>query len=218
MFIGHFAVGFASKRIAPRASLGTLMIAPLLADLLWPIFLLLGIEKVRIVPSANPFTNLEFLSYPWSHSLLMLCVWAALFALIYRWRTRDTVAAWVIAAGVVSHWVLDVATHLPDMPLIPGGGPKLGLGLWNHPLATEIVEAVMFAIGLAIYLRVTRAKNLAGSLSLWAFVIVLLALYASTLTGPPPPSEQMIGELGLVGWVIAMWIYWFDAQRAPRAG
>ena len=215
MFIGHFAVGFASKRVAPRASLGTLMIAPLLADLLWPVFLLLGIEQVRIVRSANPFTTLEFIAYPWSHSLLMLCVWGGLFALLYFWRTRDSVAAWVIAAGVVSHWVLDWFAHQPDLPLIPGGGPKVGLGLWNSPAATIIVEALMFVVGLAIYLRTTRARNLAGHLGMWSFVVVLLAFYVASIAGPPPPNERAIAIMGNIGWLLAIWIFWFDAQREP---
>jgi hypothetical protein len=216
MFIGHFAVGFASKRVAPRTSLGFLMMAPLLADLLWPIFLLIGIEDVRVVPSTNPFTTLDFIRYPWSHSLLMLAVWGALFGALYAWRTGDRVAGWVLAAGVVSHWVLDWATHQPDLPLIPGGGPKVGLGLWYHPLATEIVECVMFVIGLAIYLRTTRPKSRAGTIGLWSFVVVLLALYVASNSGPPPPNAHAIGVFGLVGWLIALWIFWFDSKREPR--
>jgi hypothetical protein len=84
MFIGHFAVGFASKRWAPRTSLGLLLAAPLLLDLLWPLFSLVGLQRFRIVPSSNPFTRLTFDSYPWSHSLLMALVWGALLAALYR--------------------------------------------------------------------------------------------------------------------------------------
>ena len=216
MFIGHFAVGFASKKVAPRASLGFLMMAPLLADLLWPIFLLLGLEDVRVVPSSNPFTTLDFIRYPWSHSLLMLAVWGALLGGLYAWRTQDRVAGWVLGLGVVSHWVLDWVTHQPDMPLVPGGGPKVGLGLWYHPLATEIVESVMFVIGLAIYLRVTRARNRAGTIGLWSFIVVLLALYVASNSGPPPPNARAIGLFGLVAWLISLWIFWLDRQREVR--
>ena len=215
MFIGHFAVGFASKKVAPRASLGWLMMAPLLADLLWPVFLLLGLEQVRIVKSADPFTQLDFIRYPWSHSLLMLIVWGALFAALYFWRTRDAIAAWVIGAGVVSHWVLDFATHQPDLPLYAGGGPKVGLGLWHSPVTTEIVEAMMFAVGLAIYLRATRARNLAGSLGLWSFVLLLLAFYAASILGPPPRNEHALAITANIGWLLALWIFWFDANREP---
>jgi membrane-bound metal-dependent hydrolase YbcI (DUF457 family) len=215
MFIGHFAVGFASKRLAPRASLGILMIASLFLDLLWPIFLLLGLERVRIAGGPNPFRTLDFTSYPWSHSLLMTLVWSAALALLCYWRSRDRVAAWVIAALVTSHWVLDWVTHAPDMPIAPGGGPRVGLGLWNSPVATMVVEGLMYVAGLAIYLTTTRARNLRGAIGMWAFVLVLAALYVGNLTGPPPPSAQAIGTVGLVGWLFALWIWWFDRNREP---
>src|SRR5919198_260226 len=131
MFIGHVAVGFASKRVAPRASLGTLMVAPILLDLLWPIFLLLGLEKVRIDPGNTAFSPLDFVSYPFSHSLLMAIAWGVLFAFLYRARTGDSGSAPWLALGVVSHWVLDWVTHRPDLPLVPGLPARVGLGLWN---------------------------------------------------------------------------------------
>jgi membrane-bound metal-dependent hydrolase YbcI (DUF457 family) len=216
MFVGHFAVGFASKRLAPRTSLGWLMVAPLFLDLLWPIFLLLGLEHVRITPNPNPFLTLEFTSYPWSHSLVMTLVWALAFALVYRWRTGDGVAALVLAAGVTSHWVLDWVTHRPDLPWLPGVAARAGLGLWNSPIATMIVEGAMFAAGVAIYLRMTRAKDRVGSIATWAFIVTLVALYFANLSGPPPPSERVLGIVGQIGWVFAAWIFWFDAHREVR--
>lgn len=128
MFIGHFAVGFAAKRFAPRASLAVLLAAPLLPDLLWPPLLLLGWERVRIDPGNTKFTPLDLAYYPWSHSLLLCLVFATGFALLYDRIThyrRGTLAIWI---GVVSHWILDWITHRPDMPPYPGG-PRLGLGL-----------------------------------------------------------------------------------------
>jgi hypothetical protein len=106
MFIGHFAVGLASKRVAPKASLGVLIAAPLLLDLLWPFFLLAGWEKVRIDAGNTAFTPLDFISYPYSHSLAMAIVWAALFGLCYWTVTRYPAGAITIGLGVVSHWVL----------------------------------------------------------------------------------------------------------------
>src|SRR5712671_4244163 len=130
MFIGHYAVGFAAKRAAPNASLGPLMAAPVLLDLLWPIFLLLGWEHVRIDPGNTAFTPLAFDSYPISHSLLMAVVWAVVFVLLTRRVSTRQASLW-IALAVVSHWVLDWITHGPDLPLLPRLGPKVGLGLWN---------------------------------------------------------------------------------------
>src|SRR5437867_11080197 len=111
MFIGHNAVAFAAKRVAPKTSLGTLMAAAMLLDLLWPIFLLLGIEHVRIAPGATRFTPLDFYDYPWSHSLLMSIVWGAAAAIIYFAVTRYGRGALIIFIGVVSHWVFDFFTH-----------------------------------------------------------------------------------------------------------
>jgi membrane-bound metal-dependent hydrolase YbcI (DUF457 family) len=131
MFIGHFAVGFASKKFAPRASMAVLLAAPLLSDLLWPIFLLLGWEHVRIDPGNTRFTPLDLYDFPWSHSLVTNTVWAIAFALIYWLWKHDTTGALVVWIGVLSHWLLDWITHRPDMPLYPGGHQRYGLSLWN---------------------------------------------------------------------------------------
>src|SRR5437763_10930689 len=117
MFIGHNAVGFASKRLAPRTSMLWLMAAPMLLDLLWPLFLVLGIEHVRIAPGNTKFTPLDFYDYPWSHSLLMSIVWGVLFALVYFATSRYAAGAVTLAFGVVSHWIFDFITHRPDLPL-----------------------------------------------------------------------------------------------------
>jgi hypothetical protein len=216
VLIGHLAVGFAAKRVAPRASLGVLMTAPILLDLLWPIGLLLGIETVRIAPGDTAFTPLQFVSYPWTHSLLMSVVWGALFALLYRGRTGDARAAWVIALGVVSHWVLDWVSHRPDLQLAPGWPLRVGLGLWNSRAATLAVELAMFAGGLAIYLATTCARDLAGHLSLWSFVAVMLLLYFVNLVGPPPPNEQTLKIAAFVEWLFVPWVFWIDRHRPLR--
>src|SRR5215813_8438016 len=120
MFIGHFALGLAAKRATPRVSLAVLFAAAQLADVLWPIFVAVGLEQVRIDPGNTLVTPLDFVSYPWSHSLAMLLVWGAAFGWLVAVGARRE-AFVVIAALVVSHWVLDYVTHRPDMPLYPGG-------------------------------------------------------------------------------------------------
>src|SRR5688500_7330651 len=113
MFIGHMAVGLASKRLSPTTSLGWLMLAPLLADAVWPLFLWLGLESVRINPGDTAMTPLDLHDYPYSHSLLASLLWsAAAGGAFWLWK-RDRRAALVIAAGVFSHWVLDFVTHRP---------------------------------------------------------------------------------------------------------
>jgi membrane-bound metal-dependent hydrolase YbcI (DUF457 family) len=215
MFIGHFAVGLASKPVAPRASLGVLMAAPNLLDLLWPIFLLLGWEQVRIDPGNTAFTPLDFVSYPISHSLLTACGWGALFALLYWARTRYTRGAVVIGLSVVSHWVLDFVTHRPDMPLYPGG-PKFGLGLWNSVPATVCIEVGMYVVGAWLYLSSTRARDRTGSYALWVFLAFGLLAYIGNILGPPPPNTRAIACVTLTLWLVPVWAWWIDRHREVK--
>jgi membrane-bound metal-dependent hydrolase YbcI (DUF457 family) len=128
MFVGHFALGLAAKRVAPAVSLGTWFLAVQLVDLVWPFLLLAGLEHVRIAPNITAFTPLDFYDYPITHSLLGGVVWAGLLAIVSRGFYRDPRALALIAAGVLSHWVLDAIVHRPDLPLLPSG-PYIGLGL-----------------------------------------------------------------------------------------
>ena len=213
MFIGHYALGLVAKRIAPRTSLGTLFLAPSLADLLWPVFLLLGWERVRVTGGANPFLALTFDAYPVSHSLLALLGWGILLTLLYWWRTGDARAATIVGLLVVSHWVLDVVTHVPDMPLYPGG-PKVGLGLWNSVTGTVLIEGAMFVAGAWVYLTTTRARDAVGRYALWALLaFLLLSDVASLFTGPPPTLQAI--ELGgiVFGWLFVGWAAWADRHR-----
>jgi membrane-bound metal-dependent hydrolase YbcI (DUF457 family) len=216
MFIGHFAVGLASKKIAPRASLLPLLAAPLLLDLLWPLFLLAGWERVRIVPGDTAFTPLEFVSYPISHSLLAACGWALLFALAYLAASRYPRGAWVVAAGVLSHWFLDALTHRPDMPLYPGG-PRVGLGLWNSVPLTLMVESLMFAGGVWAYLSATRAEDRAGKYGFWLFILTVLLIYVGAARGTPPPGVRAVALVACGAWLFPFWAGWADRHRAPRS-
>jgi len=213
MFIGHYALALAAKRAAPRTSLGTLFLAVQLADMLWPLFLLLGWEQAHLVPGPNPFLILWLDSIPISHSLLTLIAWGVLFAAVYRMRTGYAKGAIVVALAVVSHWVLDVVTHRPDMPLYPGG-PKLGLGLWNSLAGTVIIEVVMFAAGTWIYLRTTRARDAVGRYGLAALLTLLALSYGGSLLGGAPPSLRAIEIGGIVfGWLFVAWAAWGDKHR-----
>ncbi len=219
MFIGHYAVGLAAKKLAPRASLGALIAAPILLDLLWPIFLLLGWEHVSVDPNPNPFLRLVFDSYPISHGLVAVAGWATLFAALYYGVTRYATGAIVIWGGVISHWVMDFVVHRPDLPLYAGGTRLVGLGLWNHRWAAMAVEAVLFAAGTWIYLRQTKAKDKIGVYAFGGFVVFLLLAYAGTSFGPAPPAS--VRKLALVTLSTALlipWAWWFDRHREPREG
>jgi hypothetical protein len=213
MFIGHFAVAFAAKPVAPRTSLATLMAAAQLLDLVWPILVLLRVETMRIEPGPNPFFRLRFLEYPWTHSLLLSFGWAAAFALLYRWKTGYTRGAALVFALVVSHWVLDFITHRPDLQLAPGIATRVGLGLWASPAATLAVEATMFVAGVAVYARARPARDRAGSWGFWSFVAVLVIAYAASLFGGVPPSGDAVAVSALIGWALLPWVAWFDHHR-----
>jgi hypothetical protein len=215
MFIGHFAVGFAAKRFAPRTSLGWLLAAPMFLDLIWPLFVLAGVEVVRIEPGNTVLTPLEFVSYPWSHSLLMTLVWAALLAGVYHWKARYGPGTVAIALGVASHWLLDVVSHRPDMPLAPGLATKVGLGLWNHVAATVAVEVVMLVAGVALYISATKPATRAGSWGFWAFLALLGFLYAGAVRGDPPPNVTVLVLSALSAWLAVWWAAWFDRNRVP---
>jgi hypothetical protein len=217
LFIGHAAVGFAARKWAPRAPLAWLLTAPWLLDLLWPVFLLLGVERVRPQASVSPFLNLEFVSYPWSHSLLMALVWSLVFGGIYRAVTRDARGAFVIGLLVASHWVLDAVVHVPDLPLAPGLPARVGLGLWRFPALTMGIEGPMFVGGLALYVSCTRPRGRLGDLALAGLVAALLGLYFMSLSGSPPPSTTAIALTTLVfGALIVPWAMWIDRNREAR--
>src|ERR1041384_2249846 len=140
MFIGHFAVAFAAKKAAPKTSLGTFFLAALWLDLLWPVFLLLGLEHFRITPGITKVSPFDLYDFPLSHSLVMTLAWAAAFVLVSLIRKGAVRAALVLSALVLSHWVLDLIVHRHDLPLLPQGGPTWGWGLWQSVPGTILVE------------------------------------------------------------------------------
>ncbi len=213
MFVGHFAVGFAAKRVAPEVSLGTLFLAAQFIDLLWPTLLLLGVERVSIDP-ALPGAPLRFEHYPVSHSLLGVLGWAALLGGIYLLRTRNRRGAWVIALLVASHWLLDFLVHRPDLPLLFAGGPKVGLGLWNAPIVEMLLELGLFAACFAMYLT-APATRLAGYKP-WVLAALLLAIQFANAIGPPPPSVNAIAWVGQAQWLLVAAGYWADRPLRAR--
>jgi hypothetical protein len=212
MFLGHFGLAFASQKAAPKTSLGTLVFAAQFADMLWPILLLVGIERVRIVPGLLPASPFDFTSFPISHSLVAQVGWGALLSLIYFAVKRDGRSALLVGGLVPTHWVLDFVAHRPDMPIYPGG-PKFGLGMWNSVPLTISVEYVLFAAGIAVYVSATRAKDITGKLALWSLVGLLGVLYPASLFGPPPPSVQVLAWSAIAIWLTVPWAAWAGCHR-----
>lgn len=214
MFIGHFALGYAAKRWAPGLSLAALFAAAQFADLLWPVLVALGIEQVRIAPGITASTPLEFISYPYSHSLLTL----TLFGAVFGWAVslRAPVASGIIIfLLVISHWMLDLITHIPDLPLYPGG-PTFGLGLWNSVPGTLVTETVMFAIGVWLYAKATTPRDKIGK---WAFAGVTAFLFVGFFVnakGTPPPSVTALWVMAIALGAFTIWLSWL-ADRHRRS-
>jgi hypothetical protein len=214
MFIGHFGLALAAKKASPTVSLAMLFVACEFADLLWPVLVLAGVEVVAVQPGATAMTPLNFISYPYSHSLVMLCVWGIALAAVYVALTHaGIVAALAIALLVVSHWVLDVVTHRPDMPITPTGATRVGLGLWNSVPATIAVESAMFAAGLAMYLRAATWRTRSQTVGLWALVALMLIIYVGNTLGPPPPSVAAVAWSAEGIWLLVAWAYFIDRSR-----
>ena len=215
MFVGHLAVALAVKPVAPRAPLGALVAGAFGLDLIWPVLLLLGVERVRIVPGYTAFTPLAFDYYPWSHSLSMALVWAIFAGRTSAMVLKNARAGLLIGIAVASHWVLDFVTHVADLPLWPGG-PRFGLGLWNSVGATLVVEGALFAVAIAIYMRTTAPRNATGTWAFWTLIGLTTAIWSSGPWSPPPPSVIALAAVALAMWLFPVWAAWIERNRLRR--
>jgi hypothetical protein len=215
MFVGHYGVSFAGKRLAPTVSLATLFIAVQLLDVAWSLLVLLGIEKVRIVPGITATNPLDLYYMPYTHSLVAALGWSAAAFLVYtRFAPMATVrSSLVVAAAVFSHWVLDLLVHRPDLPLFADSA-KVGLGLWNHrALAFGLEIAILFG-GLALYFGL-GVKRRGGII---VFGVVMLALQAYIFFGPPPRSDRAAALTALAAYLLfAGAIRMLERRAAPTA-
>ena len=212
MFIGHFAVALGAKKAAPKTSFGTLLLAAQWPDFIWPIFLMLGWERVEIVPGITAVNPLDFVSYPFTHSLLADLGWALLLAGLYLVFKKSRRGALVLWACVMSHWLLDYISHRPDLPLYPGS-QLVGLGVWNSVSMTLIVEGGIFIIGAMIYSRTTRPRDKIGEYSYKTFIALLVLIYLASLAGPPPPSVSALEWSDIFLLLLLAWAYWLDDHR-----
>ena len=182
-------------------------------DLLWPTFLLLGIETVKVEPGNTAFTPLNFSFYPFSHGLFSVIIWGVLFGGVYYFFKKSIKSSIILGALVLSHWILDLFTHIPDLPILPWSEFKVGFGLWNSVLFTVIVEGFIFAAGSYLYFTSTKAENKKGSIGLWSLLGFLIIIYISNLAGSPPPDQLAIAIVGQSQWLLIIWAYWIDRNR-----
>jgi membrane-bound metal-dependent hydrolase YbcI (DUF457 family) len=177
MYLGHYAVALAAKRASPNTSLGTLIAASQFIDIIWPLLVLVGLEKVTIDPGNTVVTPLNFVHYPFTHSLLSVLIWASLFASLYWLISGNRTGTLTVWLAVLSHWALDFFSHAPDLPLYPGSEKMVGLGLWNSLSGTLAFELGIFILGVILYLRTSRPANRTGTFTFVMLMVFLLATY-----------------------------------------
>jgi membrane-bound metal-dependent hydrolase YbcI (DUF457 family) len=215
MFIGHYGPALAIKALRPAMPLWLLFIAVQLVDVAWAVLVLLGIEKVRIVPGITASNPLDLYYMPYTHSLVGAVLWSLAAIVLCKplpdvrmWRT----AAW-IGLAVFSHWILDWLVHRPDLPLY-GDTLKVGLGLWNHPVLALLLEAALLFGGMALYLRRTTAINAIGRLGPPILAVLMLAIQCYVFFGPPPSSPAAAAITALISYaVFAAVAEWLDRRR-----
>jgi len=222
MGVGHYGIAIAFKRVEPRLSLVTLTVAAQFVDLLWLIFVSLGVEQVRIVPGYTAASPFEFISYPLSHSLVGAVIWAGLVgAVYYSWPTRDTThhtkRTMIVMFLVASHWLLDVVAHVPDVPLAGNDSLKLGLGLWRSVPATLAVEIGMVAVGIGLLILWPPKRYQPRRWRLLVFGLILAAMEVLSVYAPPPPSVRAatLGTLAVIPIFILLTIW---ADRPLKTG
>ena len=217
MFVGHYAAALALKKIEKRASLGILFLAVQFVDLLFMPFVLLGIERMNIVPGFTESTHFELEYVPYTHSLVGSVFWAAVAYAVFRWLfVKKQSVALVIALAVFSHWILDLITHTPDLPLWTDDTMKLGLGLWNSAAATYALEAILLIGALWLYTRQTQASSALGKYGMPVFVVVMLLINIVNIYGPPPAGGKVEMAISAMAAYLAFAgiAFWLDRKRA----
>ena len=217
MHAGHFAAAFIAKRIDTTPSLGTLVLAAMLPDFLWCIFMIAGIEHVRFHEGRGAANYFDAYDIAFSHSLLMDIVWAAAFAGLYYGLRRKSRGTWILFALVLSHWLLDVISHRPDIPLAPGLHTRLGLGLWANLPGTIVIEGGLWLLAIILYVRATHARTKIGEFIFWIGIVLITFSGYNNVAGPPPPNPQMAPIVSLVYFSLVVgWAYWMNRLRTDH--
>ncbi len=188
MFIGHFAPALIVAARPKAAGLGTLFVAAQLIDIGFAALLVPGIEAMRIVPGITAMNPMDLHHMPYTHSLLGTLICAKIFGVLVWFATKRKEAAIGAALVVVSHWFIDLIVHIPDLTLY-GMPPKLGLGLWNHPLIAMPLEMLLIGGAFFYYLRRTEAPG--GNRRLWILAALLAFAQAVDWFGPKEPAYSL---------------------------
>ena len=217
MFVGHYAASLALKRFEKRASLGVLFLAVQFVDIVFFPLVLLGVERLNIVENFTQATHFELEYMPYTHSLAAFLIWSGLAYAFFRWVVvKSKPVALIVALAVMSHWLLDVIVHTPDLPLWSDSSLKLGLGLWNNAVATYVLEAVLLLAGLWLYLSATTAVTNAGRYAMSIFVVLLILVNIPNIFGPlQGDSKVVLAVTALAAYLLfAAVAFWLDRKRS----
>lgn len=218
MFLGHFGIAMAAKKVAPRTPLPALFAASSFVDIIWPVFLLMGIEQARGTPGITAVTDIEFISYPYSHSLVMAIVWGVVVGLVSWPFTKSSRGALVIGLLVASHWFLDLIVHIPDLPLTLSDDTHVGLGLWNSVAGTLTLELLLFGAGAYVYITQTAANDRIGRYGIWGLLVLLVASYIADFTSTPPEDIKSAAYIIFIGTALTLWLaWWVDRHRRVKS-
>ena len=211
MFVGHYGASFAAKKVDSTIPLWVLFLAVQWLDVIWAPLVLLGVEKVRIVPGYTATNPLDLYYMPYTHSLVAAVLWSVAAAIVYRLvKPRSPKSSVIVGLAVFSHWVLDFIVHVPDLPLYDNTA-KVGLGLWNLPVIAYAVEALLLFGGIALYASITRSRWL----GITVFGVAMLAIHTYMFFGPPPTSASAAAASALVVYGLFAFVIWLLADRAP---
>lgn len=217
MFVGHYAAGLALKKYEKRASLGVLFLAVQFVDILFFPLVLLGIERINIVENFTQSTHFELEYMPFTHSLVGGLFWAAVAYAVFRWIVvKQKGVALVVALAVFSHWLLDLITHTPDLPIWNDASLKLGLGLWNNSVAAYSLEAALLLGALWLYLGSTTATSRVGKYGMGVLVVFMLLINIVNIFGPlAGDSKVMLSGAALAAYFLfAAIAFWLDKKRS----
>ena len=218
MFIGHYSFSFLAKSLDKSIPLWVLFLAVQFVDVLWAIFVITGIEQVRIIPNFTKSNSLDLYFMPYTHSLLGAIGWSVFAFLAYYLRQRKkspnlAKASFLVALAVFSHWILDLLVHVPDLGIFDNTR-KVGFGLWNYPLIALPIEFLLLIGGFLLYQRSTKGESKMGRYGMLGYVIFLIIFHLITFFSPSPETPKAFAISGLISYLAFAGIaFWLERYR-----
>jgi hypothetical protein len=203
MFVGHYGVSFAMQPTARRVPLWVWFVAVQWLDVVWSLLVLLGVEKLRIVPGFTQANALDLYYMPFTHglpgSILLSLIFGGIVGLFVAGHRLKTIL--LVSAASFSHWVLDLMVHTPDLPLY-GDSAKVGFGLWRNVALSLPLELAILMIGAFMYARGRQYKSAKGPYVFWGFVALLAVVQVGENFGPQPTSSQSMAIIAFIFYAV----------------